>query len=104
DERRRPPLGEDVHLIVDLADDEAFVHADPGQLEQVLVNLCVNARDAMPTGGTLTVGTDAVHVDEHYADAHPGLHIGRYVRLRISDTGSGMDQQTLDRAFEPFFT
>jgi CheY-like chemotaxis protein len=73
-------------------------------MEQVLVNLAVNARDAMPTGGTLTVDTDVITVDEHIAAQYPNLRTGRYVRLRVSDTGAGMNRATLDRAFEPFFT
>jgi PAS domain S-box-containing protein len=100
----RRTLGEDVELRVDLPSSKLCVHADPGQLEQVLVNLSVNARDAMPTGGTLLIATDTVDADEHYAAQHPGLARGRYARLRISDTGTGMTQATLDRAFEPFFT
>jgi two-component system cell cycle sensor histidine kinase/response regulator CckA len=78
--------------------------ADPGHMEQVLVNLAVNARDAMPSGGTLAIETANVDVDESYAGTRPGLRTGRYVRLRVSDTGVGMDSGTLERAFEPFFT
>jgi PAS domain S-box-containing protein len=100
----RRTLGEDITLITELTDDSRPVKADAGRLEQVLVNLAVNARDAMPTGGTLTIDTDVVTVDDHYAAHHPGLHTGRYVRLRVSDTGEGMSKATLERAFEPFFT
>jgi PAS domain S-box-containing protein len=77
---------------------------DAGQLEQVIMNLAVNARDAMPSGGILNIDTANVNVDEAYASGRPGLETGRYVRLTISDTGSGMDKATLQRAFEPFFT
>jgi PAS domain S-box-containing protein len=100
----RRTLGEDVALITRLTPQPAPIKADAGRLEQVLVNLAVNARDAMPTGGTLTIDTDLVTVDTHVAAQHPGLRAGRFMRLRVSDTGAGMSQATLDRAFEPFFT
>jgi PAS domain S-box-containing protein len=100
----RRTLGEDITLVTNLSDDPVTVKADIGRLEQVLVNLAVNARDAMPTGGTLTIDTDVVAVDAHIAAQHPGLSIGRHARLRVSDTGSGMSRATLERAFEPFFT
>jgi PAS domain S-box-containing protein len=100
----RRTLGEDITLITELADDPRPIKADVGRLEQVLVNLAVNARDAMPTGGTLTIDTDMIVVDAHFAAHYPGLGTGRYMRLRVSDTGSGMSKATLERAFEPFFT
>jgi CheY-like chemotaxis protein len=77
---------------------------DPGQLEQVLTNLAINARDAMPKGGRLAIGCENVDVDSAYAAGSPGLRPGRYIRIRVTDTGSGMDTATLQRVFEPFFT
>src|SRR5665213_2102169 len=100
----RRTIGEHVELAISLSTDPWLVEADPGQLEQVLVNLAVNARDAMPDGGLLTVDTENSEIDEGYTEPHPGLALGRYVRLRVSDTGSGMEQAVLDRVFEPFFT
>jgi PAS domain S-box-containing protein len=100
----RRTIGEHVELAISLSTDPWLVEADPGQLEQVLVNLAVNARDAMPDGGLLTIDTENIEIDEGYTETHPGLAPGRYVRLRVSDTGSGMEQAVLDHVFEPFFT
>ncbi|BCJ46291.1 histidine kinase [Actinoplanes ianthinogenes] len=97
-------LGEHITLTVRTADALPAVMADPGQLEQVLVNLAVNARDAMPTGGRLTIDTAEVRVDADHSAARAGLSIGRYLRLRVSDTGTGMPKEVIDKAFEPFFT
>lgn len=80
------------------------VNADPGQLEQVVVNLCVNARDAMVEGGRLTIGTDTTVFDETHLESHPWATPGRYVLLRVADTGAGMAPEVRERAFEPFFT
>jgi PAS domain S-box-containing protein len=100
----RRTLGEDIDLTLKLAKDLPSVLADPGQVEQVFLNLTVNARDAMPTGGRVVVETSAVDLDEEYAAGRPGVTPGRYVRLSVSDTGIGMSPEVSSRAFEPFFT
>jgi PAS domain S-box-containing protein len=100
----RRALGTGVTLVTRLTARPWPINADPVRLEQVLVNLAVNARDAMPGGGTLTIETAPVTVDEHYAARHPGVRTGRYMQLRVGDTGTGMSKATLERAFEPFFT
>ncbi len=97
-------LGEDIDYVQVLAPDLGIVQADPGQMEQVLMNLVVNARDAMPNGGKLTIETHNVEIDEEYAARHLAVTPGSYVQLVITDTGSGMDEQTKARLFEPFFT
>jgi PAS domain S-box-containing protein len=99
----RRTLGEGIVLETDLRD-TGSVLADPGQLEQVLVNLAVNARDAMPDGGTLTLRTREVVVNEVFAQRHRGLRVGAYVALDVEDSGVGMDAATQTRIFEPFFT
>ena len=97
-------IGEDIQLFTTLSPSLGRVKADPGQIEQILVNLAVNARDAMPDGGELVVETSDVDVDAAFARDCPELRPGRYTVLTFTDTGCGMDKQTLDRIFEPFFT
>ncbi|HET7023620.1 MAG TPA: PAS domain S-box protein [Gemmatimonadales bacterium] len=104
EEMVRRLIGEDVLLALTLQDGIGTVVADPGELEQVLLNLAVNARDAMPQGGHLTIGTSALEVDDTYATGHPGLPPGRYVRLTVTDTGIGMSAEVKRHMFEPFFT
>jgi PAS domain S-box-containing protein len=104
EELLRRTIGAHIELSVNLAEGLSLVEVDPGQLEQVLVNLVVNARDAMPTGGVLTIDTANLDLDEAHTELHPGLEIGPYARLRVSDTGEGMEQLVLDHIFEPFFT
>src|SRR5438552_1255719 len=97
-------LGPPVRLVTATDADLAAIMADPNQLEQVVLNLAVNSRDAMPQGGTLTIETRNVRLDEPYAHGSAAVPPGTYVMLAVSDTGSGMSQETLGRLFEPFFT
>jgi PAS domain S-box-containing protein len=97
-------IGEDIEIRFAPASDLANVTADPSQFEQVLVNLAVNARDAMREGGTLTIQTRNVVLDEAFAGTHPSARPGPHVMLAVSDTGIGMDRATRERIFEPFFT
>ena len=97
-------LGEDVELSTRLAPTTGRVKADPGQLEQVVMNLAVNARDAMPNGGKLTLETANVDLDEAYAADHYPARAGPFVMLAVSDTGIGMSEETQAHMFEPFFT
>ena len=100
----RPLLGDDVEILIVPKTHSAVVEADPGQLDQIVVNLAVNARDAMPRGGKFILETSLVRFDETLAEQHQAVPAAKYVVLAVSDTGSGMDQATLSRVFEPFFT
>jgi two-component system, cell cycle sensor histidine kinase and response regulator CckA len=100
----RRVIGEDITLLVKLTTPLARVNADPGQIEQVIMNLVVNARDALKDGGALTIETANVTLDKKYAARHPGATAGPHVMVAVSDTGTGMDEATQKRLFEPFFT
>jgi len=100
----RRTLGEPVVLETVLAGGLWAAHADPNQLENAIVNLAVNARDAMPQGGKLTIETANAHLDDRYVAGEPGLAAGQYVMIAVSDVGTGMDADTLKRVFDPFFT
>jgi two-component system cell cycle sensor histidine kinase/response regulator CckA len=97
-------IGEDITIDKNLSADLWRIEADPGQLAQVLMNLTINSRDAMPDGGTLLIETSNVVLDKDYASRHMAVAPGRYVMLAVSDTGVGMDEETTRRVFEPFFT
>jgi PAS domain S-box-containing protein len=97
-------IGEDIELVLSLNPDAGGLHADPGQIEQVILNLAVNARDAMPTGGKLAIETSSLFVDEEFAAANLSLPPGEYVMLAVSDTGVGMSAEVKAHVFEPFFT
>jgi two-component system cell cycle sensor histidine kinase/response regulator CckA len=100
----RPLLGDDVEILIVPKSPSAVVEADPGQLDQIVVNLAVNARDAMPRGGKFILETGSVKFDEEFADQHQDMAAGKYILLSVSDTGTGMDETTISRIFEPFFT
>jgi CheY-like chemotaxis protein len=100
----RRVIGEDIALVVEPGEAPANVEVDPGQLEQVLINLAINARDAMPAGGTITLATKTVHLGNPLHDIGAVLPPGDYVRITVSDTGEGMESAVAARAFEPFFT
>ncbi len=97
-------IGEHIEITTQLAADLGRIKADQGQIEQVIMNLAVNSRDAMPEGGKIIIETKNVDLDQEYADRHPATAPGRYIELAVTDTGVGMDAQTQSHIFEPFFT
>jgi two-component system, cell cycle sensor histidine kinase and response regulator CckA len=97
-------IGEDIVIVSKIPKDPMLINADPGKIQQVIMNLVVNARDAMPDGGKLTIETDKVHFDDSYVKEHPTTKPGPYILLAISDNGIGMDATTQAHVFEPFFT
>jgi signal transduction histidine kinase len=97
-------IGEDIELRTVLTGEDTTVMADTGQIEQVLINLAANARDAMPNGGQLTIETRPAEIGSEYLRAHGYGKAGKYILISVSDSGEGMDERTLDRIFEPFFT
>jgi PAS domain S-box-containing protein len=97
-------IGEDIEVMTAPANDLGMVKADPGQIEQVIMNLALNSRDAMPQGGKLTLETANATLDSNYANVHQPVEPGRYIMLAVSDTGHGMSDETMGRIFEPFYT
>src|SRR5262249_33571076 len=100
----RRTLGERIAVRTEISDELWSTNVDPGQLENTILNLALNARDAMPDGGTLTLETRNVELDQDYAERHPGVGPSEYVLLAVTDTGTGMTPDVRARAFEPFFT
>jgi PAS domain S-box-containing protein len=100
----RRMIGEHISLKVQSTHNLGIVHADPGQIEQILMNLCVNARDAMENGGTITIKTENLRIDESFCENNSWAKPGRYVLLNVSDTGCGMTDDTIGKIFDPFFT
>jgi PAS domain S-box-containing protein len=104
DKMLRRLIGEDIELVSVMHPGLGYTRADPGQIELIILNLAVNSRDAMPRGGRITIGTANTELDEAYARSHPDVLPGKYVMLSVSDTGDGLDAETLSHIFEPFFT
>jgi len=100
----RRVIGENIELEFRAGDNTGIVHVDPNQVNQIIANLCVNARDAIGTSGSITIETADVHIDKTYCQTHPWDRTGRYVLISVTDTGCGIDQENLDRIFDPFYT
>lgn len=99
-----PLIGSNIEVHSKLDPNVGVIHADAGQFQQLMMNLCINARDAMPDGGSLWIKSEDVFLNERYCEAHPGIKPGRYLGLTVSDTGIGMPKEVVDHIFEPFFT
>ena len=97
-------VGEDIVITTYLSEESCIVEADPGQIEQIIMNLIVNAKDAMPNGGEIIIETARINLDKHYVNKHIEVKPGQYVLMAISDTGEGMDEDVLSKIFDPFFT
>lgn len=97
-------MGEDIKVAQSASGEVLTILADPGQIEQIIMNLAVNARDAMPEGGEVAIFTQHIHLDQDFCASHPWARVGDYAMLTVSDTGTGMDAETQGRIFEPFFT
>jgi two-component system, cell cycle sensor histidine kinase and response regulator CckA len=97
-------IGENIKIVLKLAPTAAYVSGDPSQMEQVIMNLVVNARDAMPNGGSISIETSKVYLDEMFASKHVAIGKGHYVLLTVTDEGTGMDAETVSKIFDPFFT
>ncbi len=100
----RRTIREDIEIVINKGENLAAIHADIGQVEQVIMNLSINAADAMPNGGKLVISTEMAKLDKEYARSHDGVIPGEYVMLSVSDTGKGMDEETILKIFEPFFS
>jgi signal transduction histidine kinase/CheY-like chemotaxis protein len=100
----RPLIGAHIELRTAVSKENCRLHADRGLLQQMLINLCINARDAMPNGGELTIKTERVRFSEKYSELHPSIKAGNYVMFSVADTGSGMSAEVKERIFEPFYT
>ena len=100
----RPLMGDDVEVAIVRKSEFALIEADPGQIDQILVNLAFNARDAMPHGGKLVLETTGAQMDEPFASTQESMKAGKYIGLAVSDNGTGMDEATVSRIFEPYFT